>query len=146
MADPAKEAIHSFERWTLGFNTRDIDKMVAEMHFPHMRLSGSQFQTWPTEEDFRAPQDAMTESLRAEGWHTTETKSNDPVQVGDEKVHLAIRQSRQRADGTEYNGFDTLWIFTKVDGRWGVQFRSSFLVNAVQGLGAAEPVFADNEK
>ena len=86
MADPAKETIDSFERWCLGFNTRDVDMMMAEMHFPHMRLSGSQFQSWPTEEDFRAPQDAMTENLRAEGWHTTETKSIEAVQVGDEKV------------------------------------------------------------
>ena len=83
----------------------------------------------------------MTEKLRAEGWHTTVTKSIDAVQAGSEKVHLVIRQSRQHADGTEYNGFDTLWIFTKIDGKWGVRFRSSFLANAAQGFGASKPRF-----
>ncbi len=140
-ATAATEAIEAFRRWSDAFNARDSDRMVAEMHFPHMRLSGTEFQTWQTEQDFRDPQDAMTEQLRDEGWHTTVTKSIDAVQAGPEKVHLAIRQSRQRADGTEYNGFHTLWIFTKIDGQWGVQFRSSFLANAIQGFGAKKPSF-----
>ncbi len=139
--DSGKEAVETFRRWAAAFNARDADAMIAEMHFPHMRLSGSEFQTWPTSEEFRAPQDEMTKELLAEGWHTTITKSIDAVQAGPEKVHLVIRQSRQHEDGTEYNGFDTLWIFTKIEGRWGVQFRSSFLANAVQAFGARAPQF-----
>ena len=27
----------------------------------------------------------------------------------------------------EYNVFETLWVFALIGGRWGVQFRSSFL-------------------
>lgn len=141
MTDPASEATAAFKRWSAAFNARDSDRMVAEMHFPHMRLSGTEFQTWQAEQDFLEVQDQMTGQLRAEGWHTTVTKSIDAVQAGPEKVHLVIRQSRQRADGTEYNGFDTLWIFTNINGKWGVQFRSSFLANAVQGFGASAPKF-----
>ena len=133
---PATESIETFKRWAAAFNARDADAMVAEMHFPHMRLAGTEFQTWTTSEDFHGAQPSMTEMLQEEGWHTTVTKSIEAVQAGPEKVHLVIRQSRQRADGTEYNGFDTLWVFTKIEGRWGVQFRSSFLANAVQAVGA----------
>ena len=61
----------------------------------------------------------MSAALSTEGRHKTISKSITPVQVGDEKVHLVIRQSRQTREGIEYNGFDTLWIFTKIDGRWG---------------------------
>ena len=141
MVSPAQEAIKSFTRWSAAFNARDADAMIAEMHFPHMRLASGEFQVWETAEDFHAPQRSMTRMLRDEGWHTTVTRSIHPVQSSLEKVHLAIRQSRQHEDGTEYNGFDTLWIFTKVDGRWGVQFRSSFLANAVQAVGASKPQF-----
>jgi hypothetical protein len=141
MSNPGQDAIDTFMRWTDGFNNRDTEAMLAEMHFPHMRLSGSNFQMWQSPEDFARPQDAMTADLRAEGWHTTITKSIEAVQAGHEKVHLKIRQSRQHADGTEYNGFDTLWIFIKIDGKWGVQFRSSFLENAVQGFDANDPKF-----
>jgi hypothetical protein len=141
LIDFANEAIETFKRWSQAFNDRDAEAMIAEMHFPHLRLAGTEFQTWKTAEDFRAPQDSMTESLREEGWHITKTKSVTAVQAGPEKVHLVIRQSRQHADGTEYNGFDTLSIISKIDGRWGVQFRSSFLANAVQSFGAERPVF-----
>ena len=141
MSDPATEAIAAFKRWAAAFNSRDADAMVAEMHFPHMRLAGTEFQLWKASEDFHVAQDSMTRMLREEGWHITVTKSVTAVQTGPEKVHLVLRQSRQHADGTEYNGFDTLWIFTKIDGRWGVQFRSSFLANAVQAVGAEKPEF-----
>ena len=83
----------------------------------------------------------MTNMLLDEGWCVTVTKSIAAVQSSDQKVHLVIRQSRQRKDGTEYNGFDTLWVFTKINGKWGVQFRSSFLANAVHGVGASRPNF-----
>ena len=141
MSNSADEAIEAFTRWSQAFNDRDVDAMIAEMHFPHLRLAGTTFQTWPTSEDFRAHQGKMTKALEAEGWHTTVTKSVMAAQVGLEKVHLVIRQSRQRVDGTEYNGFDTLWIFTNIDGHWGVQFRSSFLANATQSFGASTPTF-----
>ncbi len=136
MVDSATEAIASFHRWNDAFNARDTEAQVAEMHFPHRRLAGdNQFEVWETADDFRAPQETMTERLKAEGWDHTSTLSIEAAQAGPDKVHLVIRQSRQRADGTEYNGFDTLWMFTKIEGRWGVQFRSSFLAQAVQGLG-----------
>ena len=134
-----EEAMEAFKRWAAAFNGRDAGGMIAEMHFPHLRLAGNKFQVWETAEDFRAPQDEMTKQLRDEGWHVTITRSVEAVQASPEKVHLVIRQSRQRVDGTEYNGFDTLWVFTKIDGRWGVQFRSSFLANAVQAFGASSP-------
>ncbi|MDA0595720.1 MAG: hypothetical protein O2974_01745 [Chloroflexi bacterium] len=140
-SNPAQDAIETFTRWAQSFNDRDADAMIAEMHFPYMRLAGTEFQMWPTSEDFRAPQDDMTKALISEGWHTTVTKSVTAAQAGPEKVHLVIRQSRQRKDGSEYNGFDTLWIFTNIDGRWGVQFRSSFLANATQAYGASKPTF-----
>lgn len=131
MADPGAEAIAAFYRWNDAFNARDTEAQVAEMHFPHRRLAGdNQFQVWETADDFRAPQEVMTERLQAEGWDHTSTPSIEAAQAGPDKVHLVIRQSRQHADGTEYNGFDTLWIFTRIDGRWGVQFRSSFLAQA----------------
>ncbi len=131
MSDPTGEAIAAFQRWNDGFNARNTEVQVAAMHFPHVRLSATnQLQYWETDDDFRAQQDRLTAGLRAEGWDHTESLSVEPIQVGDEKVHLAIRQSRQHSDGAEYNAFDTLWIFTSIDGRWGVQFRSSFLASA----------------
>ena len=54
------------------------------------------------------------------------------IQSGPDKVHLTMVQSRIHRDGGEYNQFQTLWVFIRNGGRWGVKFRSSFLVNATE--------------
>ena len=137
MSDSVEQAKASFERWNAAFNARDMEGMVAEMHFPHRRLSGeNEFQVWQTADDFRATRgENMTASLSAQGWDHTATTSIEAVQSDADKVHLAIQQSRRRADGTEYNTFPTLWIFTRIAGHWGVQFRSSFLSEPVKPVG-----------
>ena len=114
MSNSAGEAINSFKRRSMAFNERDARGMVAEMHFPHIRLVGTTFQTWVNSDDFYRPKADMSAALSTEGWHKTISKSITPVQVGDEKVHLVIRQSSQTPEGIEYNGFDTMWVFTKI--------------------------------
>jgi hypothetical protein len=69
------------------------------MHFPHLRLAQNRFQWWETPDDFRAAQEEVTRRLEEEGWHHTASLSINPVQVGVDKVHLVIRQSRQRPLG-----------------------------------------------
>ena len=135
MSDPASDLTKSFKRYLHAFNQRDVEGLLAEMHFPHMRLVDDVFQRWETSDGMAEMEEFVTKSLKSEGWHTSEAKSIKAVQVGPEKEHLANRMSRLKEDGTEYNTFDTPWIFTKVDGRWGVRFRSSFLKNAVGGAG-----------
>jgi hypothetical protein len=41
---------------------------------------------------------------------------------------MALSIDRCHADDSVYNQFETLWIATEVDGHWGIQFRSSYLV------------------
>ncbi len=134
MSDSAEQAKASFMRWNAAFNARDIEGMIVEMHFPHRRLSGdNEFQVWRTSDDFRATRgENQTVSLNAQEWDHTATTAIEAIQFSADKVHLAINQSRRKADGTEYNAFPTLWIFTKIDGRWGAQFRSSFLSEPVK--------------
>ena len=50
----------------------------------------------------------------------------------DDKVHLTIHQSRRDKENREYHNFVTLWIVTKIKGKWGIQFRSSFLEGVSQ--------------
>ncbi|MBT3533472.1 MAG: hypothetical protein HN478_06315, partial [Rhodospirillaceae bacterium] len=49
------------------------------------------------------------------------------IQSGPDKVHLRLEIDRCHEDDTVYNKFDTLWIATRQDGHWGIQFRSSYL-------------------
>ena len=126
MAKPVEEAIGVFERWGEAFIAQDVDGMIAEMHFPHVRLSGSDFQVWQTEDDFRASQSESARLLRAEGFSKGVAELIEAVQFGPDKVHLAVRIARQDADGTEYKTFETLWVMTLIAGKWAAKFRSSF--------------------
>ena len=127
MDSSAKEAIESYNRWLNAFNNRNVNGMLDEMHFPHVRITGeSRVQMWKTRADHLIQLEGMTDRLRTEGWRKTVTTNLEAVQQGTEKVHLVMRQSRINCQGVAYNTFDTLWIFTKENGNWGVRFRSSF--------------------
>ena len=131
----AEQAMASMRRWQDAFNSRDPSLQVAVMHFLHHRLAGSVLNSWVTAEEWIAGQPAIDRQLRDEEWHYTKIESINAVQGNSEKVHLVIRMSRRRRDDTEYIGFDTLWIFTKVDGRWGAKLRSSYLASPNQLAG-----------
>ncbi len=45
---------------------------------------------------------------------------------GPDKVHLAVRFTRYKADDSKLATYDSLYVVTNVDGHWGVQVRSSF--------------------
>ncbi len=128
MSDSVEQAKASLERYQAANRARDLEGMIASMHFPHRRLSGeNQFQVWETPEDFRGDNESRTAARESQGWGYSVANSIEAVQTGADKVHLAINFSRHQADGTEYYSFPSLWIFTRIHGRWGVQFRSSFL-------------------
>ena len=38
--------------------------------------------------------------------------------------------TRRNKKNEEYDNFHTLWIVTKINNKWGIQFRSSFLDGA----------------
>lgn len=127
MNNSVEEATESYYRWLHAFNSRDIDGMLEEMHFPHIRISGqNEIQVWNSRDDQIVRHDGMTERLRSEDWIQTVTSDLRAVQEGPDKVHLAMTQHRRNREGRNYNIFDTLWIFTREHGKWGVRFRSSF--------------------
>lgn len=123
-AEAATEVTRAFVR---AFNDRNARAMADTFNFPHVRLALGRFVTIESAEALIALQPAIERSLEAEGWHHTVIDSVRVVHEGPDKVHLALRYSRCHEDGAVYNTFDTLWIATRQDDHWGIQFRSSYL-------------------
>ncbi len=132
-----RAALEAYRAWQDAFNARDVEGMLARMHFPHVRLAGASLHTWESGAEFAAGQERMTAQLEAEGWVRTDNVSAEVVHASEDKVHVSLRNARIGADGNAYHAFDALWIFTLIDGRWGVQFRSSYIEGVVHALGAA---------
>ena len=133
MKNSEKEAIETAILWNEeGFNKRDRKISVDLMHFPHVRLWNNQFSIFNSEEEFLKGFDQQTQKLEQEGWSHTVTKDIKSVQSDESKVHLLLLQSRRNKDDIEIEKFQTLWIMTKIDEKWGIRFRSSFLTGASQ--------------
>jgi hypothetical protein len=110
------------------FNAQDHERLAATLNYPHVRLANGRFVTIENAEAFVERSRKGRALLEAEGWDHTVLEDIRVIHSGPDKVHLALSVDRCRADGTAYNHFETFWIATLVDGHWGIQFRSSYLV------------------
>ena len=131
-----KEAIDLCMYWEKGFNERNRDICIKAMHFPHVRLWKNTFSIFHVAEDFLKGFDKQTADLEKESWGRTVTLDIKAIQSSDDKVHLTLHQSRRDKENREYHNFVTLWIVTKIEGKWGIQFRSSFL----EGVSQINPI------
>ena len=61
-----------------------------------------------------------------DGWARSTWDERTPIHVGKDKVHLKVKFSRWRSDGSLLGTFETIYIVTLQDGHWGIQARSSF--------------------
>mgnify|MGYP000464329741 CR=1 FL=1 len=104
------------------FNARDIPAYEATFNFPHVRFhSGAVTVMTP---GYHKP--GMFESGSLADWDHSAWQRREVVNAGLDKVHINTRFARYRKDGSLLGAFDSIYIVTKVNGRWGIQGRSSF--------------------
>jgi len=104
------------------FNARDVAAFEATFNFPHVRFaSGTVTIINP---GFHKPE--MFERGALAEWDHSAWQRRDVIHAGADKVHIDTRFARYRKDGSVLGAFDSIYIVTKVDGRWGIQGRSSF--------------------
>jgi hypothetical protein len=117
------EARGAIEAFFKGFNARDDNAVRKSLNYPHIRMASGNVNIVQRAEDYATGYDRLTSR---EGWDRSTLDSVKVRQHEPDKVHFEIVFSRYKKDGTKYATYDSLWIVTKVDGRWGVQCRSSF--------------------
>ena len=123
------EALRVLDEFMANFNNGDHAAMAALFHFPHVRIAHGDVFIWNSADEFlaaRTPAD-QERFVRATGWHRTEWDRREVVQVGERKVHIAVRFTRYREDGSVIGTYNSLYIVTKRNGRWGIQARSSYV-------------------
>ncbi|MGH9845390.1 MAG: hypothetical protein ACREEM_42295 [Blastocatellia bacterium] len=59
-------------------------------------------------------------------WHHSRWDRRRIVHAAADKIHVDTKFTRYRADGSRIGSYESLYILTKEDGRWGVKLRSSF--------------------
>lgn len=115
----AQERLDAF---MAAFNKRDVAAFEATFNFPHVRFASGKVTI--IQPGFHKPemfgQGALTE------WDHSAWLRRDVIHAGPDKVHIDTRFARFRKDGSQIGAFDSVYVVTKVDGRWGIQGRSSF--------------------
>ena len=118
----AAEALAVLDRHMAALNARDAAALADTLHFPHYRLTQGRLQSWETPATYHA--DFLARA--GEGWHRSAWDGRQVLAASADKVHLDVQFTRYRADGSAMGSFRSLWVVSKLDGRWAAQLRSSF--------------------
>jgi hypothetical protein len=112
------------EAFFKAFNARDNEALKKTLHYPHVRINeAGGVNVWRDASEAGTNFDGLA---RSEGWARSSLDSVTMRQHDDVKVHFEVVFSRYKADGTKYATYQSFWIVTLKDGKWGVQARSSF--------------------
>lgn len=115
----AQERLDAF---MTAFNARDLPAFEATFNFPHVRFaSGAVTVINPGYHKAE-----MFERGALSDWDHSAWERRDVIHAGADKVHIDTRFTRYRKDGSVIGGFDSIYIVTRQDGRWGIQGRSSY--------------------
>ena len=108
----------------LALNAHDAAGMDACMHFPHTRFAGNPVKVYQAAGD--NPMDLFARLQAEDGWSYSRREWREIIQHNATKAHVALSYTRFRADGRVIGVYDSLYIMTLVNGRWGIQARSPF--------------------
>ena len=110
------------DAFMVAFNARDLPAYEATFNFPHVRFASSTVTI--INPGYHKPE--MFERGSLAEWDHSAWERRDVTHAGADKVHIDTRFSRFRKDGSLIGGFDSIYIVTRLNGRWGIQGRSSF--------------------
>jgi hypothetical protein len=103
------------------FNSSDADGTAVYLNYPHLFLVQGNVAEAKSPDDAKPNFDQMQES---QNWAFSTFDWLEPSVITANKVHWEVVFSRWHPDGMRYWTVPALWVTTKVDGHWGIQFRS----------------------
>lgn len=96
------------------------------LNFPHVRIASGNVTIWTTADEYaRANPDRVSQTFEP-GWHHSRFDAREIIHSGADKVHVKLQFTRYDQHGVPLATYPSLWIVTRLDGRWGIQARSSF--------------------
>jgi hypothetical protein len=125
--DTEREAMAVLDAFMAAFNARDAAAEERTYHFPHYRLASGQMRV--LDAAGAQTQAALNDTYRRfveSGWARSAWTRRKIVHLSADKVHIDTQFTRYRKDGSIIGAFDSLYIVTKENGRWGIKMRSSF--------------------
>jgi hypothetical protein len=117
------EVMKLLDDYMSAWNRKDLVAWERTFQFPHYRLASGKM----TVLDRPGMQDsAKVWASAGSDWHHSGWDRRRIIHASDDKVHVDTKFTRYRADGTKIGSYESLYILTRENGRWGVKLRSSF--------------------
>ena len=110
------------DRHFAALNAGNAAALAETLHFPHYRLAGNRMQVWERPDSYLAD----FHSRAGKDWHRSAWEFRHPIMASGDKVHFDAQFTRHRADGSVLGRYRTLWVVSRIDGRWAAQLRSTF--------------------
>jgi hypothetical protein len=119
-----KEVLLVLDNYLSAFNAKNLTAWEATYQFPHYRLASGKMSVL----DHAGILDSakVFGPLVQSGWNYSKWNHRNIIQASDDKVHVDTQFSRYKADGTLIGTYESLYVLTKENGKWGVKLRSSF--------------------
>ena len=111
------------DAFMLAFNARDLVAWEKTFNFPSIRLA-SNTMVMIDGPGWHKPE--LFEKSLGDGWHHSAWERREIIHAGADKVHIDTRFARYRADNSMIGHFDSIYIVTLEERRWGIKCRSSF--------------------
>ena len=120
----SRDVMKVLDEFMAAFNRMDVDAWEKTFHFPHYRLASGRMTV--LSEPGKQNEARLKQSFASMGWHHSRWDRRRIIHMSDNKVHVDTKFTRYRADGTVIASFESLYILTSEDERWGIKMRSSF--------------------
>jgi hypothetical protein len=119
-----KEVMQVLEDFMSAFNRVDVAAWESTFHFPHYRLASGKMHVLNSAGQRKASD--LKQYLESIGWHHSAWDRRNIIHATDTKAHVDTTFTRYRKDGSIIGSYESLYILTRKDGKWGVTLRSSF--------------------
>ncbi len=124
LSEYASIGCKALDEYMEAFNTGNVHKWSAVLHYPHIRIAGERVRVWETREDFAKDNDMR--HLEKINWGYNKWDWRQLVQFGPAKLHYCLQLSRYTVNDVLISSFESLYIITRIGNRWAVQGRSSY--------------------
>ncbi|GAA2251269.1 hypothetical protein GCM10010232_44080 [Streptomyces amakusaensis] len=128
-SDEIRDDVHkALDAFLDALNSRSVPDWARTLHYPHLRVSDGEVTVWETEEEYAERSEPEVARLLASGWDRSGWESVELIQRSADQVHAQVRFARYDREGVSLGSFESLYVLTRREGRWGVLARIAFAV------------------
>jgi hypothetical protein len=121
-ATNAKTALQAVTAFFDAWNSHDVNRLAAALHYPHVRIADGGIEIWRTPADYLAG----PEPGRQRTWFQTRIDASRVVQATATGVNMVVSFSRVDRTGAVLSKDEGVFLAVSRDGVWKVQARSTF--------------------